>query len=197
MPRPRNPQETVVRKERNWSIVLHNFDTSGHTKKSLEVWLTEKWTPRQYVIAEEKYNHQEGTHVHLFLTLKNQVYFNSLLKELERYMMPKLTPLGMVRRVDLKISKATDLWHGCAYVLKDKNKTQKDKNYDDSAIIFLDKKNAVMVDVEPQAKQDPVESAKEILKEMIQGTWWAQDPIGQKKSQETFRREWCVRMSQK
>lgn len=193
MPRPRNSQANNFR-ERNWSIVLHNFDTAGISKYDLEKFLQEKWQPRQYVIAQEAYNHQEGSHVHVFMTCKEAVWFSSILKELERYMRPERTQDDkMLRRVDVKSSKAKDLWHGCAYVMQNKNKTQKEKGYDESPIIVLDEKNAERVEVKPQAKENPVDYANrwilELFKSSLSDSRQA-DAHVKSYHREIFRRAW-------
>lgn len=195
MPRPRNPPGDN-HKERNWSCVLHNFDTTKYSKQDVVELLYNCWNPRQYVIAQENYNHQEGSHIHIYMTLKNQIYKFSILKEFERFMKPITTDDDkMLRRVDVKPSKSKELWHGCAYLMKDKNKLQKDKHYDSEPIIHLDSKNAQKVGVESTAEKSMQDKVDEWMKSWLDGTWWGFQE--NKNLQDNFRQGWCAAWQKK
>lgn len=64
---------------RGFSIVLHDVHKGLQAKEDVAAKVqTLPW--RQYVIAEELYNHQEGSHIHVFIQLRNPVHFTSMLK---------------------------------------------------------------------------------------------------------------------
>ena len=64
---------------RGFSIVLHDVQKGLQTKAQVDAKiLTLPW--HQYVCAEELYNHQEGSHIHVFIQLRNPVHFTAALK---------------------------------------------------------------------------------------------------------------------
>ena len=66
-------------KIRGFTVVLHDVHKGIQAKADVENKI--KTMPfRQYVIAEEPYNHQEGSHIHIFIQLKNPIHFTSALK---------------------------------------------------------------------------------------------------------------------
>jgi hypothetical protein len=123
-------------KIRGFSVVLHDVHKGLQTKADVESKvLTLKW--RQFVIAEEPYNHQEGSHIHLFLQLENPVHFSAFLKLFCVWWKSGRVQIDQMRG---------SLAQGCKYVME--NHTQKDKYTDPNPIIRLDIKNAKEVGVE-------------------------------------------------
>ena len=110
-------------KIRRFTIVLHDAQKGNVTKQMIANWLEFELDPKEYVIAEEPYNHQEGTHIHIFLNLKNPRNFFKMLENLQEFW-----PHGRVQ-----IDKAYGtMAQGCQY-LQD---APKDKKYDPSPIYF-------------------------------------------------------------
>jgi len=114
----------TMTKFRGFSIVLHDVQKGLQTKSEVEAKIkTLKW--RQYVIAEEPYNHQEGSHIHVFLQLHNPVYFTAMLK-----LWCVWWKSGRVQVDQMRGSMA----QACIYVTPD---SKKEKHLDSEPIIML------------------------------------------------------------
>ena len=123
-------------KIRGFTVVLHDVHKGIQAKADVENKI--KTMPfRQYVIAEEPYNHQEGSHIHIFIQLKNPIHFTSALKFWCTWWKS-----GRVQVDQMKGSMA----QACKYILIDQSK--KDKYFDPSPIIVLDQASANEVGVE-------------------------------------------------
>lgn len=113
-------------KSRGFSIVLHDVQKGLQTKD--DVWSRVNLLPiRQGVVAEERYTHQEGSHIHVFLQLKNPVYFSAQLK--------LWCAWWKSGRVQVDVMKGS-MVQACKYLLKDH--TKKDKYTDPEPYILLD-----------------------------------------------------------
>ena len=113
-------------KFRGFSIVLHDSQKGNQGKTEVEARVKEL-NPRQYVIAEEDYNHQDGTHIHLFLQLHNAVSFKSMLTKWCTWYKSGRVQVDQMRG---------DISSSCKYILQDKSK--KDKYFDPDPILYLD-----------------------------------------------------------
>ena len=120
-------------KIRGFSIVLHDVHKGLQTKEDVQAKVqTLPW--EQYVIAEEKYNHQVGSHIHIFLRLKNQVHFSSMLKNWCCW--------WKSGRVQVDAQRGS-MAEGCIYVTK----SSKEKHHDPSPIIMLGQEQAKLANV--------------------------------------------------
>jgi len=111
---------------RGFSIVLHDVHMGLQTKDEVHE-KVKTLLFRQYVIAEEPYGHQDGSHINVFIQLKNPVYFTAQLK--------LWCTWWKAGRVQVDAMKGT-MVQACKYLLKDY--TKKDKTTDDSPIIYMD-----------------------------------------------------------
>lgn len=120
-------------KIRGFSIVLHDVHKGLQSKEDVQAKVhTLPW--EQYVIAEENYNHQEGSHIHVFIRLKNQIHFSSMLKNWCCWWKS-----GRVQVDAMRGSMA----EGCIYVTK----SSKEKHHDPSPIIMLGQEQAKLANV--------------------------------------------------
>jgi len=120
-------------KIRGFSIVLHDVHKGLQSKEDVQAKVhTLPW--EQYVIAEEKYNHQEGSHIHVFIRLKNQVHFSSMLKNWCCW--------WKSGRVQVDAQRGS-MAEGCIYVTK----SSKEKHHDPSPIIMLGQEQAKLANV--------------------------------------------------
>lgn len=134
-------------KYRGFSIVLHDVHKGQQAKSDVQDKVqTLSW--RQFVIAEEPYVHQDGSHIHLFLQLRSPRTFKSVLGD-----MVSFWKSGRVQ-VDVMRGAMTD---GCKYVMEGQSKKDS-KDFDPLPIIFLDAANANVVGV--QAKVVLIEDLK-------------------------------------
>jgi hypothetical protein len=123
-------------KSRGFSIVLHDVHKGLVGKPEIQEKIrTLPW--RQYVIAEEPYKHQEGSHIHIFLQLRNPVHFTSMLKIWCTWWKSGRVQVDVMRG---SMAQATD------YVNEERN--EKDKFYDESPLIYLEKSDATKAQVE-------------------------------------------------
>ena len=119
---------------RGFSIVLHDVHKGLQTKAEVQAKIkTLPW--HQYVIAEEPYNHQEGSHIHVFLQLKNPVHFTSALK-----LWCTWWKSGRVQVDQLRGSMA----QACVYITPN---SAKDKHLDLDPIIMLGAEDAEKANV--------------------------------------------------
>jgi len=123
-------------KVRGLMIVLHDAHKGDIQKRDVEIFL-KSFNFRQYVIAQEPYTHQEGTHIHVFIQFLNQVHFASVLKQFTRYWKHGRVQLDQMRG---------DMSQACAYVKNDFSKKGDKKLYDESPITYLTKTDADKVD---------------------------------------------------
>jgi len=72
-------------KIRRYSIVLHDAQKGKITKRMVANWLDFELDPKEYVLAQEPYTHQEGSHMHIFLNLKNPRNFFKMLENLQEF----------------------------------------------------------------------------------------------------------------
>nr|WPR18761.1 MAG: hypothetical protein [Skomarfal virus 29] len=123
-------------KVRGFSIVLHDVHKGTQAKADVQAkLLTLKW--RQYVIAEEPYNHQDGSHIHIFLQVHNPVHFSAMLKFWCCWWKSGRVQVDAMRG---SMAQATD------YINDDRG--SKDKAYDPEPIIFLEGQDAEAAQVE-------------------------------------------------
>lgn len=66
-------------KFRGFSVVLQDVQNGTKTKRDVISRLCEL-SLEKAVVAEEQYNHQEGSHIHIFYRLTSQVHFSAQLK---------------------------------------------------------------------------------------------------------------------
>jgi hypothetical protein len=126
-------------KHRGFSIVLHDVHKGLQTKADVQAKVQLcQW--RQYVIAEEPYNHQEGSHIHLFLQLKNPVYFTAVLKTWCTW--------WKSGRVQVDAMKGS-MVQACKYLMEGQSKKDS-KEFDPKPIIMLDQMDAEEVGVDAQ-----------------------------------------------
>ena len=120
-------------KIRGFSVVLHDVQNGLQSKEDVQAKVhTLPW--EQYVIAEEKYNHQVGSHIHIFLRLKNPVHFSSMLKNWCCW--------WKSGRVQVDAQRGT-MAQGCIYVTN----SIKEKHHDPSPIIMLGQEQAKLANV--------------------------------------------------
>lgn len=121
-------------KARGFSIVLHDVHKGLQSKLDVQAKVvTLPW--RQYVIAEEPYNHQDGSHIHVFIQLRNPVYFTSMLK-----IWCSWWKSGRVQVDQMRGSMA----QACVYITPS---TSKEKHIDESPIIVLGEEDATTAGV--------------------------------------------------
>lgn len=108
---------------RRWSIVLHDVQKSTKSKQDVFEFFKRTFPPKEMVIAEEPYNHQEGSHIHIFINMTNKAGFHSLLQHIQTFW-----PHGRVQ-LDRAYGTMVD---GCKY-LQD---APKDKKYDKSPLYY-------------------------------------------------------------
>jgi hypothetical protein len=125
-------------KFRGYSIVLHDSHKGSQGKTEVEAHV-KKLNIRQFVIAEEEYNHQEGKHIHLFLQLVNQTSFKTMLTHWCSWYKSGRVQVDQMRG---------DMSQACKYIHK--NHGMKDKYYDPNPILYLDAVIAEELNVETQ-----------------------------------------------
>lgn len=86
MPRPRLSTALAPRngvRSNKFSIVIH--DVKPGVKDRLEAVISAIFEPEWFLVAEEKYNHQEGSHIHVFLQYNRSSFQakSSVLKKME------------------------------------------------------------------------------------------------------------------
>ncbi len=85
MPRPRKTPGQLAKKNsvrsRKFSIVIHDVSPASKTKLAAAV---SALTPDWSLIVEEPYNHQEGSHIHLFLKYDQPKSKHSVLTFVQR-----------------------------------------------------------------------------------------------------------------
>lgn len=119
-------------KVRGLMIVLHDAHKGDIAKRDVEVFL-KSFNFRQYVIAQEPYTHQEGTHIHVFIQFQNQVHFKSILKQFTRYWQHGRVQVDQMRG---------DMSQACGYLKADFSKKGDRKYYDPEPITYLTKTDA-------------------------------------------------------
>lgn len=74
-----------LERNRKYSIVIHDVIVNDEVnpRNPLKDWVILK-APKYYMIALEKYNHQEGYHLHLFIEFKHTLSKFKILRELGR-----------------------------------------------------------------------------------------------------------------
>jgi len=125
------------RKFRGFLVVLHDTHKTLHTKAEVEEAVA-KFAWRQYVVAEEPYEHQEGRHIHVFYQLKNPVKFKS---QLTHWISTFQHKKG---RVHVDVMRG-DMSQACKYLVA--NETQDTSLYDPSPVIMLDQASARVANV--------------------------------------------------
>lgn len=125
-------------KFRNFSIVLHDVQKSDVSKNEIFDWLLRLFgvpkdvrqhkSLKHMVVAEEAYNHQDGSHIHVFFELKTQRAFNKTLNDFQLKW-----PHGRVQ-VDKGRGK---IYQQCAYLIDPTVKVPtKDKHTDPSPLFW-------------------------------------------------------------
>jgi len=123
---------------RGFSIVLHDVHKGLISKSEVQAKVqTLAW--RQYVIAEEPYNHQEGSHIHLFLQVRTPVHFSAMLK-----LWCTWWKSGRVQVDQMRGSMA----QACDYINESRN--DKAKAFDQHPIIMLEIQDALDANVASQ-----------------------------------------------
>ena len=56
---------------RRFSFVFHDVQKGTKSKSELFDFCLRTFSPSEMVIAEEPYNHQDGSHIHVFINMKN------------------------------------------------------------------------------------------------------------------------------
>ena len=74
-------------RSRGYSVVIHNTDRFPEAKCRVENYALSLGA-KKYRISEEPYNHQDGTHTHIFIQFHNQKSKYNLLKSLEEEFRP-------------------------------------------------------------------------------------------------------------
>jgi hypothetical protein len=67
-------------KARGFSIVLQDVQNGSKTKADVISYLHAEFALEKAVVAEERYNHQDGSHIHVFYRVTSQVHFSAQLK---------------------------------------------------------------------------------------------------------------------
>lgn len=155
----------MSRKIRGFCIVLHDVQ-KGNQGKYEVLAKVQRDDARQYVIAEELYNHQDGSHIHIFIQYKTPRHFNAILKTWCTWWKSGRVQVDQLRG---------ELHQGCKYLMQNQNNKKKDKYYDQNPIIYLDVKNSKEVNQIPATAthQDIIEhtyNCLECLKEDIGGS---------------------------
>lgn len=141
-PQKKSQAIVLMTKCRGFSIVLHDVHKGLQAKEDVDSKVqTLPW--RQYVIAEELYNHQEGSHIHVFIQLRNPVHFISMLK-----IWCAWWKSGRVQVDQLRGSMA----QACIYITPG---CKKDKHLDEAPLIRLGQEDAELANVGATVKLLP------------------------------------------
>lgn len=116
---------------RGFSVVLHDVHKGTQGKAEVIAHLKLK-EPIQAVVAQENYNHQEGSHIHVFYRLANPSEFKAQLKH--------WTLWYTHGRVQVDIMRG-EMAQACRYLMQDE--TKKDKDCDPSPWFYPTKEVAM------------------------------------------------------
>lgn len=137
-------------KFRNYSVVLHDVQKGSVSKNDIFEWSKIIFRPKYMVVAEEAYNHQEGSHIHLFFEMNTQRAFKKTLNDL----MIKW-PHG---RVQLDKGRGK-IYQQCAYLIDPTVKMPtKDKHTDPTPLFWP----------RPEIQHVPGQRALQALAELVQ-----------------------------
>lgn len=122
-------------KARGFSLVLHDVQNGIKTKADVILYLRELALEKA-VVAEEPYNHQVGSHIHIFYRLANQAHFTAQLKYWTKW--------WTAGRVQLDVMRG-EIAQACKYLQEGK-----EKHYDVSPWFYPSQ----LITVSPQQHAD-------------------------------------------